>query len=71
MRQDVLSRNIRAARVASNLTQEDVAHIAGMQTAVYSRIERGDVDPRLSSVARIAQALNIPIEDLVHATDRL
>jgi predicted transcriptional regulator len=41
-----------------------------MQTAVYSRIERGDVDPRLSSVATIAQALGTRIDDLVHGVDQ-
>jgi ribosome-binding protein aMBF1 (putative translation factor) len=70
VRHDVLAHNVKRARLAAGLTQEDLAHRAGMQTAVYSRIERGDVDPRLSSVSTIAQALGIRIDDLVHGVDQ-
>lgn len=37
-----------------------------MQAAVYSRIERGEVDPRLSSLAKIAKALRTTLPDLLH-----
>lgn len=70
MDRDVLSRNIRAARLAAGVSQEDLAHEAGMQTAVYSRIERAEVDPRLSSVTRIARALGVSIGVLVDGVDR-
>jgi transcriptional regulator with XRE-family HTH domain len=61
----VLARNVRAAREAANLTQDDAAHAAGMQPAVYSRIERGEVDPRLSSLVKIAGGLDVTLADLV------
>lgn len=70
MRRDLLSRNIKAARAHAGLTQEEVAHRAEMQTAVYSRIERAEVDPRLSSLARIAEALDVKIGVLVKGVDR-
>jgi transcriptional regulator with XRE-family HTH domain len=59
----VLAANIRAARDAAKLTQDDAAHAAGMRTAVYSRIERGEVDPRLSSLVKTAQALGIDLAE--------
>jgi transcriptional regulator with XRE-family HTH domain len=70
VRRDILSSNISNARRAAGLTQEDLAHLAGMQTAVYSRIERGAVNPHLETVVRIAQALEVPIDDIVHGVDR-
>jgi transcriptional regulator with XRE-family HTH domain len=62
---DVLARNIRAARDAADLTQDEAADGADMQTAVYSRIERGEVDPRLSSLLKIAAGLGVPVSDLL------
>lgn len=69
MRRDLLSRNIKAVRAEMGMTQEEVAHKADMQTAVYSRIERAEVDPRLSSVCRIADALGVRIGVLVDDVD--
>jgi transcriptional regulator with XRE-family HTH domain len=60
----VLSRNIKAAREAAGLTQDQAADAAEMQSAVYSRIERGEVDPRLSSLAKIAAGLGVTVGDL-------
>jgi transcriptional regulator with XRE-family HTH domain len=53
------------------MTQEEAAHVAGMQTAVYSRIERGEVDPHISTVSKIAQALRVPLIELVDGLDRI
>jgi transcriptional regulator with XRE-family HTH domain len=69
-RRALLAKNVKAARAAAGLTQEDAAHIARMQTAVYSRIERGETDPYFSTVVRVAQALNIPLIELVDGLDR-
>jgi transcriptional regulator with XRE-family HTH domain len=60
-----LSRNVKSARDAAGLTQDDAAHAAEMQPAVYSRIERGEVDPRLSSLVKIARALGVTVSDLL------
>lgn len=59
-----LSRNIKAAREAAGLTQDQAADAAEMQSAVYSRIERGEVDPRLSSLAKIAAGFGVTVGDL-------
>jgi transcriptional regulator with XRE-family HTH domain len=42
-----------------------------MQTAVVSRIERAEVDPRLSSLVNIANAIGVPIGALVKDVDKL
>ncbi len=57
---------IRAARKAAELSQEEVARRAGLSLKGMGEIERGDVeDPHISSLAKIAHALEVPIGDLV------
>jgi len=65
----VLARNIRTRRDALGLTQDQVADAADMQPAVYSRIERGEVDPRLSSVVKIARALETTASELLRGLE--
>jgi transcriptional regulator with XRE-family HTH domain len=42
-----------------------LANQAGMDMAEISRLERGTRDPRLSTIVRIALALDVPFEELV------
>lgn len=46
------------------ISQEAFAEAAQMDRAGYGRIERGLVDMRLSTMARIAEALDVPIAEL-------
>lgn len=64
-----LSDNIRAARRGADMTQDEVADAAEMQVAVYSRIERGESDPRLSSLRKIARALGVTVSDLLRGVE--
>ncbi|MFJ6073725.1 helix-turn-helix domain-containing protein [Streptomyces sp. NPDC093065] len=69
--EDVLARRraignrIRDARLHANLTQEAVALRAGIRIATYSRIENGHASPVLDTLIRIADALDVPLRDLV------
>jgi transcriptional regulator with XRE-family HTH domain len=60
------AKNLRERREAAGLTQMEVANRADMDMAEVSRLERGSRDPRLSTVARIAAALDATTEALVH-----
>ena len=60
-----LASNIRAARNAARMTQDEAADASNMQSAVYSRIERGEVDPRVSSLLKIASGLGVEPGDLL------
>jgi transcriptional regulator with XRE-family HTH domain len=60
-----LASNIRAARNAARMTQDEAADASVMQSAVYSRIERGEVDPRVSSLLKIASGLGVEPADLL------
>ncbi|MFJ8054974.1 helix-turn-helix domain-containing protein [Streptomyces sp. NPDC096142] len=56
---------IRHVREANNLSQADVCGRAGIDLASYSRIERGHSSPLLDTLIRIADAIGVPLADLV------
>lgn len=55
-----LGKNLRAARKKLGLTQEEVAERSGVQAGEVSRIERGKRDPQVSTVERLAAAVEVP-----------
>ena len=64
-----LGANIRAARLAAKLTQLVLAHKIGLHGADagawISRVESGQQEPRLDSLRRIANALNVTLNALL------
>ena len=61
----LIARNIKEARVNRNLTQEQVAEIAGISTVHYCQIELGNKSPSLETLINIAEALHVSIDSLV------
>jgi transcriptional regulator with XRE-family HTH domain len=55
---------LRAARERTGLTQDQLSTRTGMSPQVLSRLERGDTDPRWSTVVRIANALGVSLDAL-------
>ncbi|MFE9845753.1 helix-turn-helix domain-containing protein [Streptomyces goshikiensis] len=55
----------REARLFRGLTQEAVALRAGMDRATYVRIEQGHSSPLLDSLILIADAIGVPLAELV------
>ena len=62
---DVFTANLRRTREERGLSQETVGDRAGMTQSQYARIERGDVDPTIKTLKRIAAALSTTVSDLV------
>ena len=61
-----IGEQIRAARLRANLTQEQVADRAGgLDRATYNRIEQGHSSPLLDTLILIADAIGVPLSDLV------
>lgn len=60
-----LGRNLRRLRTAAGLTQMELANRSEMDMAEISRLERGQRTPRLDTMVRVAEALDLTIEDLV------
>ena len=57
-------RHLAKVRRRRKLTQKQVAMDAELEISQVSRMERGLINARLSSIAAVANALNVPLEDL-------
>ncbi|MFE7401706.1 helix-turn-helix domain-containing protein [Streptomyces sp. NPDC057557] len=64
-RRGAIGNRIRFARLHANLSQEQVAPRAGMTLAPYNRIEQGHSAALIDSLSRIADAIGVPLADLV------
>jgi len=54
-----LGTNLRAARERLGLTQEEVAQRSGVHATEVSRIESGKRDPQVSTLRRLAEAVEM------------
>ncbi len=54
-----LGHHARAARENAGLTLEEVAHRAGMHVRHWQKIEAGEVNATLRTLARVADALEV------------
>jgi transcriptional regulator with XRE-family HTH domain len=63
---NAVGQRLRAARLGANLTQEALAHRAGVSRNLLQRVERGDPEaPRLGSLWRLARAVDMPTGELL------
>lgn len=65
VRRRQVGEQIRSIREHHNLTQHDVCGRSGVDIASYSRIEQGHSSPKLDTLIRIADAIGVPLADLV------
>lgn len=56
---------IRKYRLERRLTQENISEYADLTPAHYSHIERGNTKPSLPTLIRIANVLEVSIDDLL------
>jgi transcriptional regulator with XRE-family HTH domain len=54
-------KRLRDLRISNDLSQEQLANLAEVPLSQVGRIERGEVNPTLSSINAFATALKIPI----------
>jgi transcriptional regulator with XRE-family HTH domain len=59
------ARNLRAERLRQGLSQEALGDLADLHRTEISLLERGQRDPRLTTIARVARALGMKPADLV------
>ena len=62
----VLGKNVRRIRQQKGLTQEQLAFEAEIDLTYVGGIERGKRNPSLLVMARIANALSVPLTRLLH-----
>lgn len=56
---DVLAKNMRKLRAARGLSQEALAHEAGMNRTYVSSVERAERNVSIDNIGRLAKALGI------------
>src|SRR5690349_13514646 len=64
-----LGANLAQLREARGLTHEQIAKLAGVPRATWTNLESGAANPTLAVLYRVAQALQVPLEELI-ATPR-
>src|SRR4029077_14236444 len=66
-----LGRNLQALREARNLTQQQIAKLAGLPRATWANLESGAANPTLAVLVRAAQALQVRLGELIRAPRRI
>lgn len=62
---EVLARNLKAARLAKGLSQEELAHRAGIDRTYISSLERSIYNASIDVVDRLAKVLETEASDLL------
>jgi transcriptional regulator with XRE-family HTH domain len=61
---DILGKRIRARRSELGMSQEGLAHAAGMDRSYVGRIERGEHNLTFTSLVRLARAMECDVAAL-------
>jgi transcriptional regulator with XRE-family HTH domain len=69
--QPALGHAIRQLRQKRGMTQEDLAHEAGITTGTLSLIERGHANPTWGTISALASALKSSMKEIGALSDRL
>lgn len=62
----IFARNLKSAREAARLSQQDLADRAQLARSHVSSLERGLINPSLVTMADLAKALDCRLVDLLH-----
>jgi transcriptional regulator with XRE-family HTH domain len=61
----IVALNVRLARQALGISQEELAERAGIDLSYESRIERGRANPSVEVLARLGEALGVKAAELL------
>jgi XRE family transcriptional regulator, regulator of sulfur utilization len=61
--------NLRKARLQQDLSQERLAHLCGLNMTHVARIERGEREPGVRTVSKLARGLDISASILFDGID--
>ena len=67
--QSLVGQNVRKRRLEMGMSQEELAHKAGLHRTYVGGIERGERNPSLSSLAKIADALDVDPQYLLSSNE--
>jgi transcriptional regulator with XRE-family HTH domain len=60
---------VRQVRRDVGISQEELAHLSGIDRSYLGAIERGDQNTGLIHISKIASALDIPVSELMKRAD--
>jgi len=60
-----IGRRLKRQRTLKALTQAQLADRAGVTTATVARIERDEIEPRMTTLRKLSDALRVDPADLV------
>jgi transcriptional regulator with XRE-family HTH domain len=66
-----LGRNIQTLREARGHTQQQISQVAGVPRATWANLESGAANPTLAVLIKVAQALQVRLEELIEPPRRL
>ncbi len=58
-------KNLKRIRTEKGITQGDIVRSIGISRSSVSNIENGRTNPTLATIAKLAKALSVPIEELI------
>jgi transcriptional regulator with XRE-family HTH domain len=67
---EVFGRRLREVRTKRGMTQQALAEVAGMSEAYISNMEHGLKVPSLTTILRLAVALDCKVMDLISIFDK-
>lgn len=67
---EILAHNLKAQRAANGLSQEELAHRAGIDRTYISSLERSVYAAGIDVVDRLAKVLGVEAADLLKSPDR-
>lgn len=63
---EVFINNLKAIRKKKNISQAKLAEIADLSSGIIGEIETGHSNPNLSTIDKIAKALDVPVYQLLY-----
>lgn len=61
----IFGENIKRIREEKGLSQVDLANLCDFERGNMTRIEKGNTNPTLETMRKVAKALNVTVADLV------
>ncbi len=62
---DILAANVRSRRLATGISQEQLARLAGLHRTYVGAVERGERNVTVSTLNKLAAALDCTVVDLL------
>ena len=61
----VVAKNLRRIRDSRSVSLEELARLSGVSRSMLVRIEKGDGNPSLSTLWKVANGLGVPFDELI------